>query len=219
MIKPKKKSAKPVYWHCGCGRTKVKGPKKITIIAMRHGESRHNVLKIVNGDPKKRYHLTAKGKKQAQALAKKLKNKNISAIVASQMLRTQQTAAPLAKLKKLPIQVDSRINDIHPGRLEGINILEFRRLTREVHKSVKGSETNKGVAKRLKSFLKDLVAYYSGHTVAIVSSEIILHSLRQLSRGLPCDEVKGHHLNNGVSYEFHIHSPVYCPSCGDRCKI
>lgn len=186
---------------------------------MRHGESRHNVLAVVNGDPKKHYHLTAKGKKQALEIAKKLKNKNITAIITSQMLRTQETAAPLAKIKKLPVQIDKRLNDIHAGGLEGINILEFRKLTGEIHKSIKGSETGKQVAKRIKSFLNDLIKCYSGHTVAVVSSEIILHSLKQIAHGDYTDELKGHHLKNGVTYTFHIHSPICCKSCGDRCKI
>jgi len=213
------KLQKPIVWNCDCGKTKVNGLQKITIIAVRHGESEHNVKLIVNGDPKKKFHLTALGKKQAKEIAQKLRNKEITEIFASEMLRTQETAAPLAKIKKLRIQIDKRLNDIHAAGLEGINIYEFRKLTNEIHKSVKGSETNVGVGKRLKSFLNDLLKMYSGKTVAIVSSEIILHSLKQISKGLPCDELKGHHAKNGTVYTFHIHSPICCKSCGDRCKI
>ncbi len=183
---------------------------------MRHGESEHNVLGVVNGDPKKIFHLTAEGKKQAEGLAKKLGNKEIKEIIASEMKRTQETAAPLAKVKKLLVQIDRRLNDIHAGGLEGIPILEFRKLTGDIHRSVKGSETGNHVARRLKSFLEDLIKCYSGQTVAIVSSEIILHSLKQIAHGQFSDELKGHHLKNGVAYTFHIHSPVICPSCGDR---
>jgi len=215
---PMKKSSKPIYWQCGCGKTKLHEPSRITVIAMRHGESEHNVLGVVNGDPKKQFNITAKGRKQAQALAKKLKNKNIAAIITSQMKRTQETAAPLAKLKHIKIQVDKRLNDIHAGGLEGVSILEFRKKTGEIHKSVKGSETGRQVAMRIKSFLQDLLAYYSGKTVAIVSSEIILHALRQIAKGKPYDEAKGHHVQNGVAYEFHIHNPVICISCGDRAR-
>ena len=214
-----KKSSKPVYWHCNCGKTKVKGAQKITVIAMRHGESRHNVLGIVNGDPKKLYHLTPKGRWQARSFVQRLKNKNIVAIIASEMLRTQESAEPLAKVKKLPIEVDKRLNDIGAGKLEGLPILEFRKITNNIKRSVKGSETSKGVAKRLKSFLQDLLDCYSGQTVAIVSSEIILHSLKQVSLGLPCDEGIGHHVNSGVVYEFEIKSPICCSSCGDSCEI
>jgi len=219
MLKIKAKPAKPIYWHCNCGKTKVRGPKKITVIAMRHGESEHNVLGVVNGDPKKQFDITAKGRKQAAILAKKLKGKNIVAIIASQMRRTQETAEPLAKLKKLPVQIDARLNDIGAGKLEGMPILEFRKLTGEIHRSVKGSETGKGVALRLTSFIKDLVNCYSGQTVAIVSSEIILHSLKQIAAGKFSDERVGRHIKNAKVYTFHIHSPVVCRSCGDTGKI
>jgi len=220
MIKTKAQEAKPtVYWHCDCGKTNIKGRQKIKVIAMRHGESEHNTLGVVNGDPKKIFHLTPKGKKQAKHLAKKLSSKKMVAIITSEMLRTQETAAPLAKLKAIGIQTDKRLNDIGAGRLEGIPILEFRKLTNNIKKSVKGSETNADLGKRLKSFLQDLVDCYSGQTVAIVSSEIVLHALWQVSLGQPCDEDLGEHLHNGVAYEFIINSPICCPSCGDRCAI
>ncbi len=213
------KSSKPIYWNCACGKTKVKGRQKITIIAMRHAESQHNVLGVVNGDPKKQFHITEKGILQAKALAKKLRNKEVTAIITSQMRRTQDTAAPLAKLKKIKVQVDKRLNDIHAGRLEGIGILQFRKLTGNIHKSVRGSETGKHVASRLKSFLKDVIKYYSGKTIAVVSSEIILHSLKQIAAGEFSDENVGRHLKNATVYEFHLHSPICCKSCGDYCEI
>lgn len=220
MLKPVKKlSSQPIYWHCDCGKTKIKGPQKIKVIAIRHGESQHNTAGVVNGDPKKPFHLTAKGKKQAVALANKVKSKKIVAIISSEMPRTRESAAPLGKIKNIRVQVDKRLNDINAGKLEGIPILEFRKLTNNIKKSVKGSETNAHVGKRLKSFLQDLLDCYSGQTVAVVSSEIILHSLRQVSMGLPCDEDLGRHVKNGVAYEFVIHSPICCPSCGDRCAI
>lgn len=186
---------------------------------MRHGESEHNTLGVVNGDPKKVFHLTKKGKQQAKILATKLKNKKFSAIISSEMLRTQETAGELSKLTKVPVEIDKRLNDIHAGRLEGIPILEFRKITSNVKKSVKGSETNVDLGKRLKSFLTDLIDCYSGKTVVVVSSEIVLHSLEQVSKGLPCDEDSGEHLKHATAYEFVIHSPICCPSCGDRCEI
>ena len=213
------KSPKPIYWHCSCGKTHVKGRQKITIIAMRHAESQHNVLNIVNGDPKKQFHITEKGKLQALSLAKKLKNKAILAIIASQMQRTKDTAAPLAKLQHLKIQTDPRLNDIGAGKLEGININKFRRLTDNVNKPVQGSETGKQVAKRLKSFLEDVVEYYTGKTIVVVSSEIILHSLKQIVAGEFSDENVGRHISNAKVYEFHVRSPICCPSCGDWCEI
>jgi broad specificity phosphatase PhoE len=208
------------YWSCKCQATKIQGKQKIQIIAMRHGESEHNVKGVVNGDPSKQFHITLKGLNQAQELAQQLKERrDIVAIIASEMQRTQETAKPLADLLGLPVEVDSRLNDIFPGGLEGIPILEFRKITNNIKVSVQGSETNEGVAKRLKSFLDDLIKCHPGETVVIVSSEIILHTLEQISKGQPADEDIGEHLKNGIFYEFMVQSPIYCQSCGERCKI
>jgi broad specificity phosphatase PhoE len=219
MLKNNKNFGAGVYWHCDCGKTEVEGQQKIKVIAMRHGESEHNAAGVVNGDPTKVFHLTPKGQQQALKLADILKDEGMVAIIASEMLRTQETAEPLAKIKGIMVQIDKRLNDIGAGELEGMPILEFRKLTDNIKKSVQGSETNVDVGKRLKSFLSELVDCYSGQNVAIVSSEIILHSLQQVSMGLPCDEDMGEHLENGIVYEFFIYSPICCPSCGDRCQI
>ena len=181
-----------------------KNLKLITIIAVRHGESRHNVLTIVNGDPKKQFHLTPKGKKQAQSLVKKLSSKNIDVIFASQMLRTQETARPLAKIKKIKIKIDKRLNDIHAGKLEGINIWEFRKITHNGDNSVQGSENIISLAKRIKSFLNDITKKYPGKVVMVVSSEIILHLLRQIAAGKKPDDSKGRLLKNAMVYSFKI---------------
>jgi broad specificity phosphatase PhoE len=180
--------------------------KQVTVIAVRHAESEHNVLGMINGDPKKKFHITSKGKKQAAALVKKLKNRGIDEIFASQMLRTQETARPLAKYKNVRLQVDKRLNDIHAGKLEGINILEFRKLTHNADKSVNGSETIKQISKRIKSFILDLQKKYNGQTVVVVSSEIILHALKQIAAGKQPNENKGKLLSNALVYSFKIKS-------------
>ncbi len=210
---------KQTYWHCDCGKVRVEGPQKITVIAIRHGESQHNIAGVVNGDPKKDFHLTPKGQLQAKEVAQKLRHKKIVAIISSEMPRTRESAAYLSDLNKIPVQVDKRLNDINAGGLEGVPILEFRKTTQNTKISVEGSETNTEMGKRIKSFLEELIGCYAGQVVAIVSSEIVLHALRQVSQGLPCDEDSGEHVQNGVAYEFIIRSPICCPSCGDSCKI
>jgi broad specificity phosphatase PhoE len=221
MLKPHPTKIKQKsYWSCQCKNTEVHETQKIKLIAMRHGESEHNIKGVVNGNPSLEFHITEKGQKQARDIADALGSRTeIVAIITSEMLRTQETAKPLAEKLGLEIQIDPRLNDIHAGELEGIPILEFRERTDNIKKSVQGSETNVEVGTRLKSFLDDLVQCYSGHTVAVISSEIILHSLQQVSEGKPCDEDIGEHLKHGIYYEFEIKSPICCPSCGDRCEI
>ncbi len=49
--------------------------------------------------------LSAAGRARAEALAKIVKDVGVTAIFATELKRTQQTAAPLAKLTKIPVTV------------------------------------------------------------------------------------------------------------------
>jgi len=201
-------------WYCGCGQTIVEEPAPLHVLALRHGESEHNAKKVINGDPKNIYHLTKKGEEQASAMAEQLAGKKVDVIMTSEMLRTQETADFLSQKTGIPITIDKRLNDIGAGELEGTNILEFRKTTKEATQSVKGSETIDDLTKRLKPFLNDTIKNYSGKTVVIVSSEIVLHCLKLQTEGRQCDEKCGHHIENAQFQEFVVDMPLACPACG-----
>ena len=57
---------------------------------IRHPETKHNIQQITQGH--KDSPLTNKGKKQAEALGKRLKNKDISKIYSSDLGRCMQTS-------------------------------------------------------------------------------------------------------------------------------
>ena len=63
---------------------------------MRHGEV-HNPEGILYGRLPG-YHLSERGKAQAEAVAKSLVANDIVAVIASPLQRAQETAAPIAKL-------------------------------------------------------------------------------------------------------------------------
>lgn len=67
---------------------------------MRHGESEANVARV-HGSAK--YPLTEKGKEQARFIAERCKNLPIQKIVASSMIRAQQTAEVIGETLQLPI--------------------------------------------------------------------------------------------------------------------
>lgn len=187
--------------------------KSFKLIAVRHGESEHNIKGVINGDPKIIFHLSGLGKVQAQQIAENWSTGNIKAIIVSEMLRTQETALPLANKLNLPLQIDSRLNDIYAGGLEGMPIEKFRLMTSNAKIKIQNSETSSDVARRIKSFLEDMLNQYDGQTIVIFSSEIIIHSLQQIIQGKSCDEALGDHIQNAKIYEFIITSPIKCLSC------
>jgi broad specificity phosphatase PhoE len=93
----------------------VHGPSRIFLA--RHGQSEFNAEGRITGqlDPP----LTAKGKKQAQRLARALHDERISAIYTSDLVRARETAAPTALAHGLPIRLSAALREIHLGVLQG----------------------------------------------------------------------------------------------------
>jgi probable phosphoglycerate mutase len=87
------------------------------LLLIRHGETPGNVLGQLDTD-----HpgpgLTELGERQAEAMARSLANERIGALYASTLIRTQITAAPLARLHTLDVEVLDGLHEIEAGSLE-----------------------------------------------------------------------------------------------------
>ena len=98
-------------------------PRTVTLTFIRHAETDANAAGIaattVPGPP-----LTAAGEEQATTLAIKLKGEDYDGIYASQMVRTQQTAAPMAKALDEEVTVLPGLNEISAGWFEGVSMKE-----------------------------------------------------------------------------------------------
>lgn len=87
------------------------------LILIRHGQTPSNVehhLDTAVPGPG----LTALGREQAAALPGALGTEPIDAVFASNLVRTQLTAAPLAAALKLPVEVREGLREISAGELE-----------------------------------------------------------------------------------------------------
>ena len=102
----------------GCGQSEPK-VRNVTLTLIRHAQSEANADKVastdVPGPP-----LTAEGKAQADALAKRLSDEGYDGVFASEMLRTEQTAAPVAKALGEQVTVLPGLNEIPAGWFEGV---------------------------------------------------------------------------------------------------
>lgn len=88
------------------------------IIFTRHGESEANIAGIISNRSLP-HPLTAKGRQQAHLLAAALAVKNIRAIYASPILRTQQTAQILGQAWGLSVQTADALREFDCGEMEG----------------------------------------------------------------------------------------------------
>lgn len=106
-----------------CGSSTTAGQRNITLTFIRHAESEANAANIastaVPGPP-----LTASGQEQATTLANKLSGNKYDGVYASQMTRTQQTAAPMAKALGEQVTVLPGLNEISAGWFEDVPISE-----------------------------------------------------------------------------------------------
>jgi len=91
----------------------------IVLDFVRHGESGDmTVVNTLVPGPD----LTDTGEQQADDLVKALSGNGIDDIYASAMIRSQETAMPLAEALNLPIQVLPGLNEIDAGIFEGIPV-------------------------------------------------------------------------------------------------
>ena len=96
------------------GRTQADGPAasgRTTVHVMRHGEV-HNPEGILYGRLPD-YHLSDRGRAQAEAVASWLARRDIVYVVASPLERAQETAAPIAAHHGLAVDTDDELIESH----------------------------------------------------------------------------------------------------------
>lgn len=103
----------------GCGGDTRPQARDITLTFIRHAESDANAAEVastvVPGPP-----LSTVGQEQAESLANRLAGNNYDGVFASELVRTQQTAAPTAKALGEQVTVLPGLNEISAGWFENI---------------------------------------------------------------------------------------------------
>ncbi|MFZ1880086.1 MAG: histidine phosphatase family protein, partial [Gaiellaceae bacterium] len=96
------------------------------VILSRHGESQLNVAGRVNADPARDPGLTPRGEEQARLLGRQIAALEIELVVTSRFPRAQSTARLALEGRDVPHVVDSELDDVRIGELEGQTIAEYR---------------------------------------------------------------------------------------------
>jgi len=139
-------------------------------------------------------HLNERGLAQAQALARALAEVQITAVYASPLERTMETAEPLARLKELEIVARPGLGEIHPGRWQGHSLKSLRRrklwpviqFTPSLARFPEG-ESFAEVQARVAAELDDLRRRHPKETVACVSHADVIKLAVAHFLGLPLD--------------------------------
>ena len=97
------------------------------LILIRHGETDYVGNRLAGHIPG--IHLNLHGRQQAEMLTHRLASYPLTAIYSSPLERTVDTAEPLARAHKLPIQILPSLTEINVGDWQGKSIPNLRRLS------------------------------------------------------------------------------------------
>ena len=143
---------------------------------VRHGESDHSLFERLSGgeyEKKNPSHLTKKGIKQIESLAKKLKTKKVDMILSSPYLRTLETSKIISDVLGVKILKDERLTEINAGIFNGDTIHNYTKSfsspEERFSKIPEGGESKNQVRKRIVEFIGEIDSKHKDKSIVIVS--------------------------------------------------
>lgn len=173
------------------------------LILVRHGQTSANVANLLD-TAYPGANLTDLGRQQAAALPAALDGTQIDALYASSLVRTQQTAAPLAAAHGLEVQVRDGIREISAGDLEMLgdaaSIEQYLSTSLawvggDLDAVLPGGETAPEVLARFDEVVSEAAAS-GASTVVMVSHGTVIRSWAAVRAGIPADEAARSRLSN-----------------------
>lgn len=156
----------------------------VTLIIIRHGETEWNQAMRFQGHGDSP--LTALGRRQARAIAQRLKPMAIDTLISSDLGRTRETAAIIADYTGHAVALDSRLRERNYGVLEGLTVPEIKaahpavldRLnTADPDYIVPQGESHRQHYQRNIAFIEDVLAQKPGAKLAVVAHGGVLESI------------------------------------------
>jgi len=164
---------------------------------LRHGEAISNKMEFVSCWPEKTHNpLTAKGKKQVESVAAKLKNEKIDLILASDILRTKQTAEIVAKKLKLGIKFNKKLRESKFGRFNNKPGKEWKTYLHSIYRRPADKnhreENYYDIRMRMENFLRDTEKKYRNKNILIVTHGALLFALEAIMKNIAKKDEKKH---------------------------
>jgi probable phosphoglycerate mutase len=165
-----------------------------SFLLLRHGETVWNRAGRLQGwqdSP-----LSDAGRAQAAALAARLATERVDCLVASDLGRTRETAAPIATRLGLAVVADAGLRERCYGELEGKSWAEIERahplayarlLARDADYVVPGGESAAQFRDRVVAALERLARAHAGASVAVVTHGGVLGVVYRWVKDLPLE--------------------------------
>jgi len=168
---------------------------KLTLLAIRHGETELNVAKRYQGHSDSP--LTENGRKQVSSLGRRMEKMKFDTLISSDLGRTQETAAIIAEYTGHSIKTDSRLRERNYGVLEGLTVADIKAGHSEVLERldandpdyiIPGGESLRQHYQRNVAVFEELQSGISDGRVALVVHGGVLDSLFRYVARLPLDQ-------------------------------
>ncbi len=146
------------------------------IYLIRHGESTSNVDKTFTGQLDAK--LTDLGRRQAAAIASYFLGRHIDRIYASDLSRAYETALPLFKIRRVPVEKHQAFREIYGGKWEGERFSELQYMYPEDYALWRsnigaarptGGESIQEIAKRTTEAVEAIVKEHPGENIVIAT--------------------------------------------------
>jgi len=138
--------------------------------------------------------LSPHGRRQATALARRLRTETLHMLYASDLQRAWETARPIAAPQALHVHAEPRLREMAFGRWEGLTYAELQRQDAErlaawerdqLHSAPPDGETLLHMTQRVRAAYADMLVASQDKTVGVVAHGGPLQLLLCLALGLP----------------------------------
>jgi len=161
-----------------------------TVHLLRHGEV-HNPQGVLYGRSSG-FHLSERGRRMAERVADRIGDRDIVHLVSSPLERAQESAAPLAAVRGLAVELDERVIEsanVFEGRAFNVreSILRQPQVWRRLWNPFRPSwgEPYKQVVARMWSAVEDAREAAAGHEAVVVSHQLPIWITRLKAEGRP----------------------------------
>jgi probable phosphoglycerate mutase len=172
-------------------------------VLARHGESTLNSENRINGNPDVPVALTEKGRDEARLLGQQIAHIRLDVCICTRFTRTRETAEIALQGRDVPIEIESLLDDINVGDLDGIPLEEYRAWKREHTRRdpFPGGESLDAAARRYAQAWRKLLGR-TETSVLVVTHEIPVRYAINAADGSGDLDGPAHQLANATPYLF-----------------
>jgi probable phosphoglycerate mutase len=172
-------------------------------VLARHGESTLNSENRINGNPDVPVALTEKGRDEARLLGQQIAHIRLDVCICTRFTRTRETAEIALQGRDVPIEIESLLDDINVGDLDGIPLEEYRAWKREHTRRdpFPGGESLDAAARRYAQAFRKLLGR-TETSVLVVTHEIPVRYAINAADGSGDLDGPAHQLANATPYLF-----------------